>query len=144
MSFLSELPLRIIPPQVLQARRPQRMLERQAIVNRRGGWMIVVSGFFEPPFYLLSIRVGFGSLVGAIRAGGSCRAHHGLARLAHHGLDVFKVDVHQARDVDDVADAADRVLQHIVGVREGGFGSLYLAYLRDPSGNKICAVHRVG
>ena len=29
------------------------------------------------------------------------------------------------------------------GVREGGFGKLYLAYLRDPSGNKICALHRV-
>jgi catechol 2,3-dioxygenase-like lactoylglutathione lyase family enzyme len=30
------------------------------------------------------------------------------------------------------------------GVREGGFGSLYLAYLRDPDGNKICALHRMG
>ena len=29
------------------------------------------------------------------------------------------------------------------GVREGGFGSLYLAYLRDPSGNKLCALHRM-
>ncbi len=30
------------------------------------------------------------------------------------------------------------------GVREGGtIGNLYLAYLRDPSGNKICALHRM-
>ena len=29
------------------------------------------------------------------------------------------------------------------GVREGGFASLYLAYLRDPSGNKLCALHRL-
>lgn len=29
------------------------------------------------------------------------------------------------------------------GVREGAFGKLYLAYLRDPSGNKLCALHRV-
>jgi catechol 2,3-dioxygenase-like lactoylglutathione lyase family enzyme len=29
------------------------------------------------------------------------------------------------------------------GVREGAFGKLYLAYLRDPSGNKICALHRM-
>lgn len=28
------------------------------------------------------------------------------------------------------------------GWREGGFGKLYLAYLRDPAGNKICAMHR--
>jgi catechol 2,3-dioxygenase-like lactoylglutathione lyase family enzyme len=30
------------------------------------------------------------------------------------------------------------------GVRDGGpFGALYLAYLRDPDGNKLCALHRV-
>ena len=29
------------------------------------------------------------------------------------------------------------------GVREGATGNLYLAYLRDPSGNKICALHRM-
>jgi len=28
------------------------------------------------------------------------------------------------------------------GWREGAFGKLYLAYLRDPYGNKICALHR--
>ncbi len=28
------------------------------------------------------------------------------------------------------------------GLREGPFGALNLAYLRDPSGNKICALHR--
>lgn len=29
------------------------------------------------------------------------------------------------------------------GVREGGDMKLYLAYLRDPSGNKICALRRL-
>lgn len=29
------------------------------------------------------------------------------------------------------------------GLREGGGMSLYLAYLRDPDGNKICALHRI-
>jgi lipooligosaccharide transport system permease protein len=66
---LAEFPLRIIPLQVLQARRPQRLLERHWIINRSGGWMIVVSGFFEPLFYLLSIRVGFGALVGDVTDG---------------------------------------------------------------------------
>ena len=28
------------------------------------------------------------------------------------------------------------------GFREGPGGKLYLAYLRDPDGNKICALHR--
>lgn len=30
------------------------------------------------------------------------------------------------------------------GERNGPFGKLNLAYLRDPSGNKICAMHRPG
>ncbi len=29
------------------------------------------------------------------------------------------------------------------GVREAPVGKLYLAYLRDPSGNKVCALHRM-
>ena len=29
------------------------------------------------------------------------------------------------------------------GVRAGAIGKLYLAYLRDPSGNKICALHKI-
>ena len=61
--------LRIIPPELLAARRPQRMMERSLMVNRRT-WLIIVSGFFEPLFYLLSIRVGFGTLVGDVEVGG--------------------------------------------------------------------------
>jgi|ERR1700710_1477069 len=30
------------------------------------------------------------------------------------------------------------------GVRAGGMGKMYLAYLRDPDGNKLCALHRMG
>ena len=29
------------------------------------------------------------------------------------------------------------------GVREGGNGKMYLAYLRDPDGNKLCGLHRM-
>lgn len=30
------------------------------------------------------------------------------------------------------------------GLRQGASGAVYLAYLRDPDGNKLCAVHRPG
>lgn len=30
------------------------------------------------------------------------------------------------------------------GVREGSLGKMYLAYVRDPDGNKLCALHRMG
>jgi catechol 2,3-dioxygenase-like lactoylglutathione lyase family enzyme len=29
------------------------------------------------------------------------------------------------------------------GLREGSLGAMYLAYVRDPDGNKLCALHRV-
>ena len=29
------------------------------------------------------------------------------------------------------------------GVRTGAMGAMYLAYLRDPDGNKLCALHRL-
>ena len=29
------------------------------------------------------------------------------------------------------------------GIRSNAFGSLYLAYLRDPDGNKLCGLYRV-
>ena len=28
------------------------------------------------------------------------------------------------------------------GVRESGMGPIYLAYMRDPAGNKLCGVYR--
>jgi catechol 2,3-dioxygenase-like lactoylglutathione lyase family enzyme len=33
--------------------------------------------------------------------------------------------------------------EDLPGIRSGGGRQLYLAYLRDPSGNKVCALHRV-
>jgi catechol 2,3-dioxygenase-like lactoylglutathione lyase family enzyme len=30
------------------------------------------------------------------------------------------------------------------GIREGSMGKMYLAYLRDPAGNKLCAIKRMG
>jgi len=39
--------------------------------------------------------------------------------------------------------AGGKAIEDPPGVREGGGRKLYLAYLRDPSGNKICALHRM-
>ena len=29
------------------------------------------------------------------------------------------------------------------GIRDAGFGKMYLAYLRDPDGNKLCGYYRI-
>jgi lipooligosaccharide transport system permease protein len=60
--------LRVIPPSFV-VRRPHRMIERHVVAYRRQ-WLIVFSGFFEPLFYLLSMRAGVGSLVGTVSVGG--------------------------------------------------------------------------
>ena len=46
-----------------------RVLERNILVYRRS-WIFIVSGFFEPLFYLLSIGVGLSHLVGPINVDG--------------------------------------------------------------------------
>lgn len=52
-----------------QSTRPLRMTER-TVMTYRQGWVILVSGFFEPLFYLLSVRIGMGRLVGTISIAG--------------------------------------------------------------------------
>jgi lipooligosaccharide transport system permease protein len=59
------LNLRVIPPGVFGLGRGRRMIERNLRVARRI-WWIPVSGLAEPVFYLLSIGIGLGKLVGPI------------------------------------------------------------------------------
>ena len=69
---LRQLPLRILPAPLLLARRGSlggrgsaHLIERHARAYRHT-WLVLASGFFEPLFYLLSIGVGIGAVVGAI------------------------------------------------------------------------------
>jgi lipooligosaccharide transport system permease protein len=73
---LRQLPLRILPVPLLLARRAglggrgsAHLIERHARVHRHT-WLILASGFFEPLFYLLSIGVGIGELVGKVTFAG--------------------------------------------------------------------------
>jgi lipooligosaccharide transport system permease protein len=59
------LPLRILPPIAIGSRRSLLLIERNIYVYRRT-WLVIVSGFFEPLFYLLSIGLGIGGIVGMI------------------------------------------------------------------------------
>ncbi len=49
----------------------------------------------------------------------------------------------QAKEFHDVAIASGGTsIEDSPGLRSGDLGSLYLAYVRDPDGNKLCAVYR--
>jgi lipooligosaccharide transport system permease protein len=67
---LRQLPLRVLPPALLLTRPGAlggrgsvHLIERHMRAYRHM-WLIIVSGFFEPLFYLLSIGVGISKLVG--------------------------------------------------------------------------------
>jgi lipooligosaccharide transport system permease protein len=57
--------LRLTPTLLIGSRRSLRLIERNLYVYKHG-WLIIVSGFFEPLFYLLSIGFGLGALIGTI------------------------------------------------------------------------------
>ncbi len=54
-----------VVPALLWGGRAQQVLERNLLVFRRR-YLVIVSGFFEPLFYLLAIGVGIGALVGDV------------------------------------------------------------------------------
>jgi lipooligosaccharide transport system permease protein len=73
---LRQLPLRILPLPLLRTRRSAlggrgsvHLIERHARVYRHV-WLVLVSGIFEPLFYLLSIGIGLGRLVGTVAGPG--------------------------------------------------------------------------
>ncbi|HEY3505002.1 MAG TPA: ABC transporter permease [Actinocatenispora sp.] len=50
-------------------RRSGAVVERNVLVHRRG-WVVLLSGFFEPFLYLLALGIGLGQLVGQVPAPG--------------------------------------------------------------------------
>jgi lipooligosaccharide transport system permease protein len=57
--------LRLTPLFLIGGRRAGLLIERNLYVYRRT-WLVIVSGFFEPLFYLLGIGFGLGALVGPV------------------------------------------------------------------------------
>ncbi|MBB5890795.1 ABC transporter permease [Kutzneria kofuensis] len=59
---MAALLLRVVPVGSY-AGRAHAVVERSALVNRRN-WLLVLSGVFEPLFYLFALGIGFGGIVG--------------------------------------------------------------------------------
>jgi lipooligosaccharide transport system permease protein len=62
-------PTRLTPPTVSSRSRAHRVIERNLLVYRRI-WQVIFTGFFEPVFYLFSIGIGVGALVGEVTGPG--------------------------------------------------------------------------
>ena len=67
------------------------------------------------------------------------------ATSANGGTIGFAVDGQAEADAWHAAgvDNGGRAVEDPPGVRSNAVGQLYLAYLRDPDGNKLCALHLV-
>jgi catechol 2,3-dioxygenase-like lactoylglutathione lyase family enzyme len=67
------------------------------------------------------------------------------ACAANGGTIGFAVDSPEIGDAWHAAGVANggTTCEDPPGIRDGAMGKMYLAYLRDPSGNKICALKRM-
>ncbi|GAB3535538.1 ABC transporter permease [Arthrobacter tecti] len=54
------------PFSALYARNAKAVISRGLMATKSSNWMIMVSGFFEPVLYLVSMGLGLGALVGAV------------------------------------------------------------------------------
>jgi lipooligosaccharide transport system permease protein len=59
----------VAPLFLIGSRRSARLVERNIFVYRHA-WLMILSGFFEPLFYLLGIGFGLGALIGTITGPG--------------------------------------------------------------------------
>ena len=96
------------------------------------------AGFVDPRGRLIYMRNGAMFLV--------TRPIDGAPATAGNGMTIgFAVDGPEMADAWHKAGTAagGTAIEDDPGIREGGGMKLYLAYLRDPDGNKLCASHRV-
>jgi len=68
-----------------------------------------------------------------------------VATLANGGTIGFKCDsAEQVKAFHDVAvEHGGKSIEEPPGLRDGKMGPMHLAYVRDPDGNKLCAIFRV-
>jgi lipooligosaccharide transport system permease protein len=69
--------LRVTPVFAFGSRRSARLIERNLYVYKHG-WLVLLSGFFEPLFYLLGIGFGLGALIGTIPGPGGVEISYQL------------------------------------------------------------------
>lgn len=143
------LPFRITPAAMLGSSRARRIVERNVLVYSRG-WIFLVSGFFEPFFYLLSIGVGLSDLVGSVTVGGQLLPYTAfvapglLASSAMNGAmfdSTFNVFFKLK-----IAKTYDAVLSTPLGVGDVALGELTWSLLRGGlySGAFLCVMAGLG
>ena len=87
-------------------------------------------------FYIT--KTGIFGITKPINGEPACAANGGTI-----GFAVESMEIGDAWHAAGVANGG-KSCEDLPGIREGASMKLYLAYLRDPAGNKICALKRMG
>lgn len=100
------------------------------------GALGIAPGFANKNRYFYRSPTGTFAITTPINGESACHANGGT--IGFTAASVEQADAFHAAGVANGGTACEDA----PGFREGPGGALYLSYLRDPDGNKICALHR--
>lgn len=121
------------PPIPLWGPLALRLVRRNLVVGRRT-WLTVVSGFFEPVFYLLALGIGLGALVGDVSYAGRAVGYREfvapamLAAAAMNGA-VYESTINVFAKL-KWSRTYEGILATPLGIRDVALGELLYALLR--------------
>jgi lipooligosaccharide transport system permease protein len=134
------VPVRTVPSLPSGGRFAHRLVQRNLVTGRRQ-WLLIVSGFFEPVFFLLGLGIGVGKLVGDVSYGGELVAYRDfvapalLATAAMNGA-IYESTINVFAKL-KWGRVYEAVLATPLGVRDVALGELTYALMRG-------AVYAVG
>jgi len=127
------LPTRITPWFAFGADRSLRLVYRNLRAARRY-WLVMVSGFFEPVFYLVGLGVGVGTLVGDITYGGQTISYQEFVAPALLAASAMNGAIYETTGNVffklNYAKTYDGVLATPLGVRDVAVGETIFALMR--------------
>jgi lipooligosaccharide transport system permease protein len=123
--------LRILPRLALPGR-SWHLVERN-VASSRGSWLVFVSGFFEPLFYLFALGIGVGRLVGTVDLGGETISYREFVAPALLAASAMNGAVYESGNIFfklKYAKTYEGVLATPLTVRDVAVGELVYTLLR--------------